>query len=328
MTIWLVTGATGFIGRYVVRRLVNEKDARVRVLVRRPEMLDQDTRATIEVIRGDIRDARALGRAVQGADTVLHLAAFAQAWSRDPSAFVETNVNAVQRLLELATAYNVRKLVHVSTILTLPPFRAAGVNGRAARPTDYESTKLAGERLVEAYAGTGRDAVIVHPTRVYGPGPLSDANAVTRAVALYLRGLLRVRLADRDALANYAYVDDVAAGIVLAARQGRAGAHYILGGEDASFRQFLYLVSEIAGRSRHVTALPPRLGLILATGAEWWGRLGGRPGLTPGWVRVFLEDRRADLTAARQDLGYGPRGLRPGLTETIHWLRTMAMVPV
>jgi nucleoside-diphosphate-sugar epimerase len=315
----LVTGATGFIGTYLGRQLL-AAGLPVRVLVRRPAALDAALREHVECVAGDVRDSAALSRAIAGTHTVLHLAACARAWSRDRDEFEAVNVRAVDALLTAAARADVERLVHVSTVLTLPPYRAAGVNGAASRPTLYEVTKRAGERLVESYAAQGRHAVIVHPTRVYGPGPLTDANAVSKVVGLYLSGRFRVRLNDGDVLANYVHAADVAAGIRLAAERGRSGAHYLLGGENISFRDFLALVGDLGGGRRRVMALPLPAALAAGHVAEWWGRLGGTAPLTPSWVRVFLEDRRGDIEPARTDLGYAPRPLRTGLLETIAWL--------
>lgn len=323
----LVTGATGFIGGYVVRRLVASGEA-VRVLARRPENVAPEVRNHIEVVRGDLRDPDAIRAAVAGVDTVLHLAACARAWSRDPHAFADLNVHAVRALLDQAAASEVRRLVHVSTILTLPAHRPAPIPGRPPGPTPYEVTKREGERLVEAYAAEGRHAVIVHPTRVYGPGPLHDANSVTKAIALYLRGRLRVRLGDGDAQANYVHADDVAAGIILAGRSGLSGAHFVLGGEDASFRRLLDVVAELTGVRRRVIPLRPRVALAVATVAELWGTIRGETPITRGWVRALMEDRRADITPARQELGYDPRPLHIGLAETIAWLERDGHLPV
>jgi dihydroflavonol-4-reductase len=294
----LVTGATGFIGSYVVRQLLADGVA-TRVLVRRPELLPPDVRARVEVARGDVRDRGAVRAAVPGADTVLHLAACARAWSRDPMEFTAVNVDAVE---------------------TLPPRRPAPVAGLASRPTAYEASKRAGERLVESYAAAGRKAVIVHPARVYGPGPCNDANAVTRVIDLYLRGRFRVRLDDEDVLGSYVHAADVAAGIRRAAAAGRAGAHYVLGGDNLSFRDFLALVAELTSVRRRVVALPRPAALAAGYLALWWGRLGGAAPITPGWIRVFLEDRPADSEPARRELGYAPRPVRAGVAETIAWL--------
>jgi len=192
----LVTGATGFIGRYLVRRLLRD-DVPVRVLVRNPARLDTVVTQRLEAVQGDMRDGEAIATATSGAKQVLHLAACARAWSRDPDEFRAVNLRATQRLLEAAHRAGVERLVHVSTVLALPPFQPASVNGKARRLTAYEETKMAADRLVEDNAGDRLDTVIVHPTRVYGPGPLNDANGVTRVVAMYLAG----RVAGKDALA-------------------------------------------------------------------------------------------------------------------------------
>jgi farnesol dehydrogenase len=324
----LVTGATGFIGRYLVHRLLQE-DERVRVLVRDPRDLEPDTRDRVHVVQGDIRDRSSVAAAVRGADTVLHLAACARAWSRDPTEFKAVNVDAVDSLLEAAEGERVRRLIHVSTIVTLTPYRPAPVKARYRISTPYEATKIAGERLVEAYAARGRHAAIVHPTRVYGPGPLNDANGMSRLFALYLRGRFRFRLADDEVLANYVHAEDVATGILLAARKAPSGAHYVLGGpENASIVQLLRLLDELGGVHHRVLRLPKSVAFAFGHAAELWGHLGGTVLITPRWVRTFLEDHRVDIGPARFELGYTPRSLRRGMAETIAWLRRAGHVKV
>jgi nucleoside-diphosphate-sugar epimerase len=309
----LVTGASGFVGSYVVRRLVAEGNP-VRGLFRHPPPDGYPG----EVLLGDLTDAAVLRRATAGIDTIIHLAACARVASRDPREFHRVNVEGTARLLEAAGRARVRRLVHVSTVLTLPPYRSAPQGERFL--TEYESTKAAGERLVERYAATGSHAVIVHPTRIYGPGPLHDANGATVTIALYLGGRFRFRLADGEVRANYVHADDVARGIILAARRGRPGAHYVLGGEDASFRELLDRVSCIAGVRRSVLPLPIPLAMVAGFLSECWGALGGQPRISRGWIRSFLEDRRVDSDLANRELGYQARSLDLGLRETIDWL--------
>lgn len=315
----LVTGGTGFIGEYLVRRLV-EDGTPVRVLVRRPDRVPGELRGSLDIVTGDIRDSAAVERAVRGVTTVFHLAACARVWSSDPDEFADVNVRSVESLLAHAARHRVERLVHVSTILTLPPYRAAPGNGGSPSQTVYEATKSAGERLVEEYASQGHHAVIVHPTRVYGPGPLHDANSVTKAIALYLKGWLRVRLADGDALGNYVHAADVASGIVLASRHGHRGAHYVLGGENASFREVLRIVSALSGVRRRVLPLHPTIALAIGRAAELWGRVGGSVPITRGWVRTLLEDRRVMCESEWDRLGYAPRPLGVGLAATLKWL--------
>ncbi len=322
----LVTGATGFIGRYLVRKLIAE-DQPTRVLVRDPAGLDPTLRDRLQIVQGDIRDATSVGAAMRGADTVLHLAALARAWCRDPEEFRTANVEAVQGLLDAAKRESVSRFVHVSTMVTRPPHGRAPGTSLDWVHTPYQETKLAGERLVESYADSGGHAAIVHPTRVYGPGPLTDANGVSKLIAMYLNGRFRVRLADGGVLANYVHAEDVAAGIILAARGARRGTHYVLGGPgNVSLVGLLGLVDALSGVHRHMIAVPPRPALLCARLAETWGRLGGSVSLTSGWIRTFLEDYRVEITPARRDLGYDPRPLHQGIGETVAWLRREGFV--
>ena len=313
----LVTGATGLVGGHMVAQLL-ERGRTVRALVRAPERLAPELRGRIRVVQGDLGRGPLPAPALAGVDTVLHLAACARAWSRDPAEFEVVNVRAVDRLLAAAAAAGVRRVVHVSTVLTLPMLRpAAGT--RAATP--YETTKLEGERLVDQWAAAGHDAVIVHPTRIYGPGPLNDANGVTRLVALYLAAPMVFRLADGDVQANYVHAADVAAGIIAAADRGRRGAHYVLGGENRSLRELLELVGILSGVRRRVVTIPRTAALAAAHAALLWGRMGGTAPITPDWMRSWFDDQRVQPSALTLELRYRPRPLEQGLGETIAWLR-------
>lgn len=313
----VVTGATGFIGSKLVRRLVRG-NAIVRVFVRTPERLPRDLRGRVEVVAGDITDRSATLGAVRGADEVFHLAACARAWARDPAEFTEVNVEGVKNVLEAARSTDVHRLVHVSTVLTL---RHRDPTASPSTITRYERSKVAGERLVEGYAEEGRHAVVVHPTRVYGPGPLNDANGVTKMISLYLRGRFRARIADGGARANYVHADDVAEGIRLAAAHGRSGRHYVLGGsENITLERLLEKVAELAGVRRQVVPLPPALARGVGAAGELLGRLGVPTSVTRAWVEVFMRDLPVDITPARRELGYSPRPLDAGLAEVVRWL--------
>jgi farnesol dehydrogenase len=315
----LVTGATGFVGRRLVRRLLDQ-GLPVRLFVRDPARLDDDVRDRVEIVGGALGDAAAVRRATAGAGWVLHLAALARAHATDPDDFRRLNAAAVEQLLAAAADNGVDRFVHVSTVAALPPARFAPQWGIPRRPTPYAISKAASEELVRAYAAAGLHAVIVRPSRVYGPGPWNDANGTTQLMAMYLRGTLRCRLADGDVHANYVHVDDVAAGIELAARHGRRGAAYNLGGENASLRGYLDAITEASGVRRRTVALPPQLALAAAYLCALWGRLGGEPSLTPDWLNNFLEHRPIDIASSRRDLGYRPRSLREGVRQTLVWL--------
>jgi len=303
----LVTGGTGFIGSHLVRALL-AAGRRVRVLAR----TDIGHRASeIEFVRGSVADQGAVDRAVRGADTVFHLAACARPWVRDRQEFTTVNAEGTRLVCDAALTHGVKRVVHVSTELVQDP---------VVDRTAYQRTKRAAEALVAGYVARGGDAVVVRPTRVYGPGPLNPANSVTRVIDLYARGWFRLRLADGGARANYVYVEDVVAGLLLAAEHGARGAAYLVGGENLTLPELLALVGEATG-SRHITLPIPRPAVrLLATVAELGGVLGIAPFITRDWVDLVSEDRPMSSQKAEAELGYRPRSAREGVAATVAWL--------
>jgi nucleoside-diphosphate-sugar epimerase len=315
----LVTGATGFVGGRLVPHLL-EAGEEVRVFVRDAGRLEKSVRARVDVVEGCLENDTAVDRAVSGCGQVMHLAALARAYVKDPSEYFRINTDSVEKLLRSSARHRVRRFVHVSSVLALPPDKISTAWGISRRPTLYGESKRASEMLVRKYVSDGHDAVIVRPGRVYGPGPWNDANGTTRMMAMYLEGRFRFRLADGDVQANYVHVDDVAAGLALAARSGRSGEAYALGGENASLAEFLGTITDITGIHHRVQRIPPQTVLPLAHLCSWWGRCGGTVCLTPAWLNNFLEHRPLDITSSRIDLGYAPRSLRTGISQTLNWL--------
>ncbi|MEJ2215180.1 MAG: NAD-dependent epimerase/dehydratase family protein [Gemmatimonadota bacterium] len=307
-----VTGATGFIGGHLVERLIAE-GRRVRALARSFNRLPPGVRNCVDVVVGGLESRAAVGRTLHGADTVFHLAGLAAAWSPREDDYFATNVAGVRRLLGAARREGVRRVVHVSTVLTLLP--------HLRHATPYAASKLEGERRVQAYVASGGDAVIVHPCRVYGPGPLNDANGATRLIRTFAFGHLAVLLRDGGARGNYVHVDDVVDGLLLAANRGETGGSYVLGGENCSLAELFELVAELTGVRRPRLPVPRTAALTLAGVLEACGRLGAPVPITRAWVRSFFQDQAVDIAPTTAALGFHPRSLRVGLAETIAWLR-------
>jgi farnesol dehydrogenase len=310
-TLAAVTGGTGFIGGALVRRLLADGN-RVRLLVRRNTSNVQPVAGSIELVHGDIRDADAVRAALDGAQTVYHLAGCAKAWASEPGEFEAVNVTGTRHVLAAARATGVHRVVHVSTSLADAP--------ETALLTEYQRSKRAAETVVDEHVRTGGDAVVVRPTRVYGPGPLCQSNSVTRAIALYRRGVLRVRLADADVRANYVFVDDVVDGLLAAAARGRAGAQYTLAGANATFVELLETVGRVVGRVRRTLPLPDPAARSVAVVSEWLARLGLEPLITRDWLDLLRCDWpvAADPDAAR--VGFTARSLEDGVRTTVAWL--------
>ena len=321
----LVTGSTGFIGSRLVAELARRGTA-VRALVRPQGDLSGLEDPRIRAIRGDILDPESLRRAVEGCRQVYHLAAYARIWASDPATFHRVNAGGTRHVLEAARRAAVRRAVVVSSIVTLGPTPPGAVaDERAARAspplTEYEASKLEVEREALAASGDGLEVVVVNPTRVYGPGKLTEANSVSRLVDLYSRGRLPFVLAGGRAVGNYAYVDDLVAGLVAAMERGRPGERYILGGENAPLRRVLDLVDQLAGRRHLRLPLPAALARAYAHLERFRAvRLGSHPLITPGWLETFLRDGAFSCAKAERELGYRITPLAEGLRRTWAWI--------
>jgi farnesol dehydrogenase len=321
----LITGSSGFIGTRLAGELARRGTA-VRALVRARADLGGLDDPRIQPAPGDVLEPESLRRAAAGCREVYHLAAHARSWARDPAIFHRVNVDGTRHVLEAASRAGVRRVVVASSIVTLgatPQGVVADERAPRSRPplTEYEASKLEAEREALRASGDGLEVVVVNPTRVYGPGKLTEGNSVSRLLDLYTRGRLPFLVDRGRAVGNYAYVDDLVAGLIDAMDRGRQGERYILGGENASLRRLLDLVDEASGRRHLRLPLPAGLARGIAHlerfRAAW---LGGYPLITPGWLETFLLDGAFSCAKAERELGYRITPLAEGIRRTWRWI--------
>ena len=331
-----VTGGTGFIGEHLVYRLLGEGH-RVKALVRPgkrkrgrspslfpfPPSLDQ-----LEVTWGDITDPEAVSATLEQSQTVFHLAGCARAWAPKVDEYYAVNERGTGYVCRAAREHGVRRVVHVSTALV------EGVEDPSdprEAVTEYQRSKLAGEKVVRGYVEEGGDAIVVRPSRVFGPGRLSQANSVTQVIDLYRRGLFRFRIADGDVRANYVHIHDVIDGMLKAGKRetgnGKGVSAYALGGEDATMTEFLAAIGAATGSSRAVIALPKPVATSVAAVSELFARFGIDPLITRDWVELFTQDWPVSSQRAIDELGFRPRSLADGVRQTVRWLEAGSPSP-
>jgi len=321
-----VTGATGFIGTKLVNELVR-KGHTVHALSRSTSNrsgLDHDR---IKIVEGDILDRKSLERGMEGCVQVYHLAAYAKNWARDRSVFRSMNIDGMHNVFEAAKSAGAKRVVFTSTIVAFGPTKP-GVVGDESMPritqhyyTEYEETKAIAEREALDYASKKFPVVIVNPTRVYGPGKMTEGNSVSLMIDQYDRGMVPVCLNGGVNIGNYVYVDDLVRGHILAMEKGKVGERYILGGENVSLAQVYRTVDEVSGKRHFQINLPPSLAMFYAKEeqlkAEW---LGLYPQITPGWVDTFLQDWVYSCAKAEKALGYTITPFKEGVRATYEWL--------
>ena len=323
----LVTGATGFTGGALVRRLATH-NAPVRALVRDRARAAPLADLGVEIVDAQLHDPAALREAMRGVDVVYHIAALYRQQGVEPRLFREVNTAAVQHLLDAAIATGVGRFVHCSTI---------GVHGHIKQPPAaedapfapgdvYQQSKLEGERIAARYMDEARLPItIFRPAGIYGPGDL-------RFLKLF-RGIKRGRfpmIGDGQALYHWVYIDDLVDGIVRCGTVDEAiGETFILAGPD-----YMTLNELVATVAEGVGARPPWLRLPLgpvyaaAVACEAVCRpLRLEPPLHRRRVDFFTKSRAFDIGKARRVLGYAPQvSVREGVARTGAWYAEQGML--
>ncbi len=321
----LMTGATGFIGTRLALMLA-ERGEQIRVLCRPTADTSPLQHPSISFHRGDLMDKASILNAMDGCDRVFHLAAYAKNWSKDPSTFTRINVGGLTNIAESAKELGVKRVVFTSTNLTMSPSAGSLVTEDTPRIkelfTPYEESKVLAEAAAREFVKSGQEIVIVNPSRVFGPGLLSEGNSTTIMIQMYLQGKFRTILGSGHAQGNWAFVEDVARGHILAMENGTPGEKYLLGGENASFNQFFDALSEVANTRKMLFKVPPSIAFALAEIETFRGRhTSHHPLISPGWVKIFLHDWEHSTEKSQKQLGYTVTPLKQALKQTVEWIR-------
>jgi dihydroflavonol-4-reductase len=245
----LVTGATGFIGSNLARRLV-ELGYPVRILMRKKSnhRAISDFESRVKIVYGDVTDKASLCEATKGVSHIYHCAGKAYIGSGKREQLYNINVAGTRNLLEAARENGVSRVVYTSSV------SAIGITG-TKKPADesqqwnlgdlkvdyYTSKHLAELEVAEAVK-KGLDCVIVNPSYVFGAGDI-NFNAGMLIRDLYLR---KVPFYPSGGV-NVSDIEDVVDGHLAAMEKGRIGERYILGGKNLSYKELFDLICSIVG---------------------------------------------------------------------------------
>lgn len=311
----LVTGASGFLGRRLVRALL-EAGREVVALSRDPAALADLRHPNLRIVPGDLRDPASYSPCLAAGASVFHLAAVRNHPRAPAREMEEVNVRATAELARRSLEAGVGRFVHVSTLLVHGPSE-----GKDLPLGTYAESKARAAQEVRRLAAGGLAAVIVCPAIVFGPDHPSHPNRITSEIRRLLRQrVIRVVAGGRQAR-NLVHVDDVVRGLLAAERRGIVGEEYQLGGEEIAHRDFGRLVLSLAGlRPVATLSLPAGPALALARIADRLRKSDTGNGYTTA-VRVLLSEWRLSSERAERDLEYHPLPLAEGLARTIDWLR-------
>jgi nucleoside-diphosphate-sugar epimerase len=324
----LVTGATGFTGKALVKRLLRDGHSVVGLDYKEGHKTEELRRLGAEIVIGTVTDRDAVRRCVQGVDVVHHLAAAFRELNRPPSYYKEVNVEGTRNVLEAARAANVRKVTYCSTCgvhgnVDHPP----GGEDAPIRPADYyQQTKYEAEPIALEYAQRGLKVTIIRPAAIYGPGDPERFYMIFRQVA---KGWFPM-LGDGRTLYHPLYIDNLIDALVLAMDENRGnGKAYLIADEE--YVPIGNLVRRTA-RAMGVRARLVRLPIwpVVAVGhvaEKACAPFGITPPIFPRRVDWYRQNRAFRIERAKQDLGYRPAiGLDEGLRRTYEWYRTEGML--
>ncbi len=320
-----LTGATGFIGGALLRALL-VRGWDVRVLVRPgsdPRNLSGHAEP-FDRFEGDLLDASALQKGLQGCDVLFHVAARYSLWNPRPAEVYAANVDGTRNVLDAARRHGVSRVVYTSTVGTIH-LASDGKPADESRMADlpstfghYKRSKILAEREVRRFSTDGLPIVIVHPTAPVGPFDLKPT-PTGEMIVDYLRGKMR---AYTDTGLNIVAVEDVAVGHIQALERGRPGEGYILGGENLSLLRIFQELSDATGIPAPRMKISRGALAPIAVVSEAFARLTHKPPLVSreaahlaGKFMYFSSEK------AIGELGYRPGPAHEALVRAVDWFR-------
>jgi len=319
-----LTGATGYIGYPLALKLAETGNI-VHALVRNPQSPRIPQHPNIKIFPGDINDRPSISKAIKGCEQAYHVAGFSRLWAKEKKSFYEVNVTGTQHVLKEAFEQGVKKLVYTSSCSVFGPSYKEPTSEKDPRvisfSSDYDLSKYICECLVKEYAHRGLFAVIVNPSRVYGPGLNSKSNPITSMIMRCLKKQYVFVPSCKSVLGNYAFIEDVVCGHIAAMQSGISAERYILGGENLSYHEvFSILHKEIKYAklfmiSPFIMKIFGGIQLIktLLTGME--------PAYTPAMVDRITNNTAYNCQKAIRQLGYHITPFTEGIHQTIENLK-------
>lgn len=328
-----VSGATGFIGSAVVRRLLRDGRA-VRALVEpgaSAQNLAELPESSVDRVTVDVCDYVGMARALDGCSAFYHLAAVYKVWTPDPTHLYRVNIEGTTAALLAAKSARVPRVVYTSSIAAVGRREDGAPADESVQFNLYDSanpyilSKYLSERVALRFAESGLPVVVVNPAFPFGPRDLAPT-----PTGRIIVGILRGEMPGLPAGGFCAIdVDDVAAGHVAAETRGQVGERYILGNHNVTFREFVELVCTVAGKSVPKVPIPSWLGLGIAAGMELVSDLvtHREPKATVKSAKFMFGPAYFDNTKARVQLELPSTPLADTIARAVAFFREQGMAP-
>jgi dihydroflavonol-4-reductase len=317
----LVTGANGFVGSHVARKLV-EHGEQVRVLVRPQSSLKAIEGLPVEMVFGDLRAPESLDAAVKGVDRVFHVAADYRLGAKNPQEIYDANVGGTRNLLEASKRAGVNRIIVTSSVATIAVDRGDSLPNEATEARleemigHYKRSKFLAEKEALSVASKGMPVVVVNPTTPVGPGDWKPT-PTGRIIVDFLNGRMPAYV---ETGLNWVPVEDVATGHWIAAERGRVGERYILGGRNMLLKEVLDILARISGRPSPRVRLPHSVAIAAGYADRFFSRILNRqPRIPLEGVRMARHKMFVDCSKAESELGFKASSIEAALERAVLW---------
>lgn len=323
---YYITGATGFLGRTVIQKLL-EASQEVCALVMSGDTLKDTLPDKAEIRYGDVCDFYSIKRFLMSADKdscVIHCAGIISVATTPGKRLHEVNVGGTANVVKACRLYNVGKLIYVSSVHALTEKPKGQIIDAKTNIFDpkrvkgaYAKSKATATKIVLDAAKEGLNASVVMPSGIIGPGDAAGGS-ITTMLRSYTTGKLPIAIRG-----GYDFVDvrDAADGILSCAEKGKSGESYVLSGHYATIKDILEIAGSYMGEKRKVKYLPIPLAKIISPFYEG-DSLRRRIKLlfTPYSVHVLSSNAAFSRENTENELGYSPRPLAETLFDTVKWI--------
>jgi dihydroflavonol-4-reductase len=321
----LVTGATGFLGGYVVDELVAHGHE-VHAAVRSGSDTKRLDRSGIRKRTFDLNDPSGMREAVRGMETVVHLAAY-YTFAGRKDLYQRLNVDATAALVDACRDQGVGHFLYCSSTEAIGPVQGLGDETSELHPQfEYGRSKVKAEKMVMERAGASLPWTIIRPSGIYGPGNVDDISFWT-IISYGQSGATSRMVGSGKNLIQFVHAQDVARAFRLAmdAKDEAKDQIYIVSDDRAyTYEEIYLLLSELKGVPPPHGHIPAILAKAMIAPVQLLNKVRGKDDflMRTSTVDVLTSDRAYSIEKARRELGYEPLyDLRRGLEETITWYR-------
>ncbi len=323
----LVTGATGFLGRHLVKDLCN-LGVEVSILARKTSNMEPFVGLPIKVHYGDITDRLSLLKACENQDYVYHLAGFIAYKKSDREMMDKINVDGTAALLDACITHKIQKVLHLSSVVTIganikpePIDETFEYNLAKYNLGYFETKRLAEELAINAFKQNGLPVYLINPSTIYGAGDGTKGSRKTQIKVA--KGTFKLY---PPGGVNVVYAKDVIKAIHLCLEKGQPARRYIISGDNLTIKELFAMIASVAGVPAPNIPIPrffmKGMGhfgdFIRYLGAET--SLSSETAITASLYHWFNNQR------ARDELGFKPTPARTAIEESISWMKQQGLL--